>query len=165
MTGAEIAVASMIVTGISTAVSIYGQMQAGDAAEDMAEYDAKLKENEAKSIQYSRDANKKLEDKRKQVALGKDKNAAGSSGAQGFDDIFRDEVATYESESLIADYSASIGVYNKQGEAASTRYEGQALKAKSRTDSLATGLKGVGQGISQYGDYKAATALGGGEKV
>ena len=165
MTGAEIAVASMIVTGISTAVSIYGQIQAGNAAEEQANYDAKIKENEALSIKYARDANKKLEAKRHKIGLGKDKNAAGSSGAAGFDDIFRDDVYTYESSALIADYNASVGQYNKKAAATSIRYEGQALKAKSRTDALATGLKGAGKMMGQYGDYQDATALGGGDKT
>ena len=163
MTGAEIAIASMVLTAVGTGVAVYGQIQAGNAAKEAAEYDAKLKENEAIAIQHARDANKILEHKQSVIRRGRDENAAGSSGAQGFDDIFRDDVYTYESSALIADYNASIGVYNKKGEAAAIRYEGEALKAKSRTDALATGIQGMGKLADQAQDFKGTqkTTLGG----
>ena len=159
MTGLEPATYAMIsaaVTVVGTAVSMYGQMQQGNAAADAAEYDAQLRENEAQAILNAREANKQLEHKQHIIALGRDKNAAGSSGAQGFDDIFIDDIYTYESSALIADYNASIGQYNKKGEAASTRFEGQMLKAKSRTDALSTGLQGASRVSGYMGQAAAA---------
>jgi hypothetical protein len=155
------AIAALVVVG--TAVSIYGQIQAGKAQKRLAFMNAQRLEAEAKLGLQAREANAKLDKKRFILASGANKAAGGSSGGSGFGAVFVADVAFFGADQLIRDFNAKVFAFSKTAQAQAARYEGEALRLNSINSSIATGFKGAAAAVAGYQGVQSQ--LGGGTNL
>ena len=137
------AAAALVLTAVSTAVSIHGQLQAGKGAKALAERNAQIREQEAKLSLQAREAEKKLDKKRFIVQSGANVAAAGDSGSAGFGDIFLADTAYFQESQLIRDFNAEVFAFGKNAQAGSDRFEGALAVSNSINSAIGTGFKGA----------------------
>jgi hypothetical protein len=167
MTGIETAllVGALVAGAAATAVSVYGQIEAGKNAVKLAERNALILEAEAQAGRDARSAEEDFQRKHNFARFRLDQeNEAGKTGTSGFDDIFRDDIVTFETDQLFRNFNTEVFAYSKEANADVQRFEGAALKQQATIGAIGSGLKGAAA-LAAGGSTLAsgsATTLGGG---
>ena len=135
-------------TVVGTAVSVYGQVQAGNAAEDAAKYNNKLAEMEARNtelenmeaIKRERESNRsKLSELRNQMAGTGFLTTSGSALLLQGETAGRLELGIQD-----AARSANMKAASLRAEGAMGLWEGKQAKTAAYISATATGIKGIG---------------------
>jgi hypothetical protein len=165
MTGMETAllVGALVAGAAATAVSVYGQIEAGKNAVKLAGRNAEILEAEAQAARDARAAEAKFDRQHKFARFKLDQeNEAGKTGTSGFEDIFIEDITTFETEQLFKDFNTEVFAYSKAANADVQRFEGAALKQQATIGAIGTGLAGASAlmagGSSLAGKF---TTLGG----
>jgi hypothetical protein len=183
---ATMAVMSMVASGVGTAVSAMGQMQAGKAASAAASYNAQVAENNRKIAEQNAEyatragmARAEQESLQGRAAMGKIRAAQASSGVTVGSDSFAD-VEEGAREANVLDVAnviqkAQLEAYGYRSQAAG--FEAEAGLSKMRADSaesegtvgalgtLLSGAGALGSKWSAMNDKKPDAGGGGGGKA
>lgn len=170
MTGLEaptiIAIVGATAAVAGAGVAIKGNLDAAKAAKRAAAADAERLRNQDKASQDARAANAKLQRKAFRIKAGKNETEASFSGGEGFGDLFRADVTTFESEQLILDFNRDVFGVNQQSQANLAVFQGDAFASSQKTSAIGTGISAVGAVATSFsgltpGTPPQNTALGG----
>jgi hypothetical protein len=163
MTGTELLIASIALTTVATGVAVYGQVQAANAQDKNAKFQEELAARNAQAAENAR-ASERIQDRKKfRYFQGRQYATAGASGVSGFEDLFADDLITFESEQLIKDYNTKITQSNYLAKGASDAFESRALASANRTGALGSAFQGASSAASAGASlkFKQETKLGG----
>jgi hypothetical protein len=164
MTGMETAllVGALVAGAAATAVSVYGQIEAGKNAVKLAGRNAEILEAEAQAARDARAAEEDFQRKHTFARFRLDQeNEAGKTGTSGFDDIFRDDIVTFETDQLFKNFNTEVFAYSKEANAGAQRFEGAALKQQATIGAIGTGLAGAAALMAGGSSLAGSTTLGG----
>lgn len=151
---AAAAVASIAAAGISA----YGMYSQGQAQKKMAEYNAEVAANAAKSSQMQGQAEaERIRDRNARVA-GAQRASFLSSGVTisgSASDVMYDSALEGELDAMMAIYRGDIGANQANSQAELSRMQGRAAQSASMYNATGTLLTGVGNSLGYYGEYKA----------
>ena len=140
-------VISAVATVASTVMTMQSQKAAGRNAKALADYNAKLREQE-KEANAAYDRARRKQDarvfRREHGTLENELLAEGATG-HGFDDIFLDDIFSFESDQLLASYQTEVFGVSKTNQANIATFEGESLKQQSDLAATGTAIGGVGK--------------------
>jgi len=144
-------------TVVGTAVNIYGQQKAASAAEDAAEYNAKLQESEAsqKELEDHETTKRMRDEKRRAKAQAFAKLAVSGAALGEGSSVDVMEVLDARLETQIQDSARSAQLHSRalrQG-ASMSRYSGSQQAAALRIQSYGTLLDGVSKAATMTAGY------------
>ena len=150
---------AVVTTVASTALSVYSQQAAASAAEDAAEYNAKIQENEAKrkELENHETTNRMRSEKRRAKAQAFAKLAASGAALGEGSSLDVMEVLDARLETQIQDAGRAAQLESRalrQG-AEQSRYSGEQQSAALKLQSYGTLLDGVSSSASKYSTYKS----------
>lgn len=151
-------VAIAVVTSVAgTAIGVYGQVAAADAAEEAADYNAKLQEDQARQVEMENHetVQRMRKEKRRARAEAFAKLAASGAALGEGSSVDVMEVLDARLETQIQDASrtAQIEARNLRAGADSTRYSGSQRAAGLRLQSVGTLLDGASRAGSMVFKY------------
>ena len=156
MAGAALAIAATAIVA-GAAVSIKGQLDAAKSAKNLAKAKAEQLRQQDLASQEARAANAKIQNKNFRIAAGKNEAEASFAGAEGFGDIFRADVVTFEAEQLILDFNRDVFGVNQQTNANLAIFEGDVFAASQVSGAIGTGFAAVATVASLGASYNART--------
>ena len=144
---------------VSTAVTVYSQIKAADAAEDAAEYNAKIQENAAKNaeLESHETVQRQRSDKRRAKAQAFAKLAASGAALGLGSSVDVMEVLDARLETQIQDSSRAAHMEAqalRQG-ASMSRYSGKQQASALKLQAFGTLLDGASAGFEKNMAYKA----------
>jgi hypothetical protein len=136
-----------VVTAVAgTAVSVYGQQQQAQAAEDTAEYNSKLALQQAahETEVATENARRKARENARVIGLQRQAISANGLAMSGTPlAILGDSVMTLERDILDMGYEAAARAAQLRGTAAMELWEGSATASALRTASVGTAISGI----------------------
>lgn len=160
---AALAIGSMVATGVGTGVSVYGQMQQAKSQRRMAEYNAKVQENEAIRVeQESReDRNRQRRENRKLIAKQRTQIAASGVTEAGSPlAVLAENAALMELQVQDQRRASKIQAGNLRQQSLFTRQQGKAASRASMIGAGSTLFRGVGSLAGSYAKHKKSGAFG-----
>jgi len=151
-------VVSAIASVAAVGVSIYGQVQAAAAQEANARFQTEVAQRNKQLAEQSRDFERKQDRRKFRVLQGSQFASSASSGTSGFEDIFQNDILTFETEQLIKDFNVAVTSFKNTTEAAGKSFEARQLASSNRIGALTSGLEGVKQGVKLVKAFKASNA-------
>ena len=146
---------SIATTVAATGVSVYGQMQQANAAENSARYNAQLAALDQEQNRRNREI-EKVQDK-KRFYLQQEKNV---NLDMPLDFLYAD-LESFEYQALIKDYNVSQTNQTLEAKKQKGIYEGQVQAQTARTRAAGTTLSGIGKVAKQSQDLPDKYKLGG----
>jgi len=154
---AGIAVASMVVTGVGTYVSVQGQRQAAKAAEQTAEYNAQVQRTQAAQEMEVAKENARRKARENARLLGRQRALVAQSGLvmEGTPLAILGESATVLQRDIMdIGYEAQMRSRSLQAGASMSLWEGKQQSSALKTQALTTGIQGASSIASGYLNYK-----------
>ena len=149
--GFEVAVAMM---AVGTAVSAYGQYQAGKAQQKAYEYNAAIQERNAQIARDQAAYEARRQESRTRKVLASQRVAYSASGFRANVgtalDTLRQTVAEGEMDRMAILYGGSVEAVNQRSQAALSRMQGKAAKTAGTYAAAGTLLSGGGQTLGNY---------------
>jgi len=156
MAPATVAIAALVTSVISTGAAVYGQMQAASAAEDAADYNAKVAEQNAETMKQKADYDIELHREKVRKLLSSNRAAVGASGVtmEGSPLLVAEDITrkSAEEENLMR-WNSKVGIGQQLSSAAGTRLAGSQQATASRIGAGSSLLTGIGDIASKYGTY------------
>ena len=156
--GAEVAIVMM---AVGTAVSAYGQYQAGQAAKRAHEYNAQVAEQNAQIAKDQAAYEAERQKKRTRVMIARQRVGYGASGFVSNTgtalDTLRQTMQEGEMDRMAILYSGDVESVNMRAQAAAERMQGKAAAQAGKYAAAGTLLSGGGQ---TYGSYKYGKHIG-----
>jgi len=156
--GFEVAVAMM---AVGTAVSAYGQYQAGKAQQKAYEYNAAIQEQNARIAKEQAEYEARRQESRTRKMLARQRVAYAGSGVVANTgtalDTLRQTMQEGEMDKMAILYGGSVEAVNQRSQAALSRMQGKAAKTAGMYNAAGTLLSGGGQ---TYTTMKQGQALG-----
>jgi hypothetical protein len=138
---------SAVATVASTVMTMQAQKAAGRNAKALGDYNAQLRAQE-KEANAAYDRARRKQDarifRREHGTLENELLAQGASGS-GFDDIFLDDIFSFESDQLMKTYQTEVFGVSKTNQANIATFEGSALKQQSDLAATGTAIGGIGK--------------------
>lgn len=147
---------AVTVTAVGAATSAYGTYQQGKSQQAMADYNAKVAENEALANQYAIDAESRKLAKGQREMKAQQRMSVSSRGglAEGTDLLaLAEQAKVMQLDQLELSRQQTLAGTRGAAQAAMSRYEGKVARNSSRWTAGTTLLKGAGQAAS-YGISK-----------
>ena len=152
-----LAVAAIVTSVAGAGVSAYGQYQAGQAQKEMANYNAKLAENEAIAKEQATAAETQRMRSQKERALAAQRAGYAKSGSvitEGTPLLtMAEQAGLMELDILQMQRTGAMSAGASKSEASLSRYSGKQAATGAMLQAGGTLLQGAG---SSYGIYKAA---------
>jgi len=131
----------------STVMTMQAQKAAGRNAKALGDYNAQLRAQE-KEANAAYDRARRKQDarifRREHGTLESDLLSQGATGS-GFDDIFLDDIFSFESDQLMKTYQTEVFGVSKTNQANIATFEGSALKQQADLAATGTAIGGVGK--------------------
>ena len=155
---------SVAVAAASTALSVYGQYQAGQAAEATANYNAKLAENEALAKEQQSHVESLQMQKNKERLLASQRAGFAKAGAVGTEGtpllLMAEQAGTMELDILNQQRNRAMQATALRSEADLQRYTGEQAASAATIGAGATLLSGIGSTVSAgYTAYPIAKSF------
>jgi hypothetical protein len=162
ISGSLLAAASLASTVISTGVAVYGQVQQAKAAEDAAEFNAKLAQNEAvlshqrgiENIRRQRTRNRRYLSRQRALVAGKGISMEGTALQ-----VLGKSAGNLELGIQDAFTDTNIAVNKSISEAKSHKFQGQQAKTASLTSAGGSLLSGAASFGSDAFTFKDTGAI------
>jgi hypothetical protein len=153
--GESIALIALAATAAGTGVAVAGQQQQARAAENAAEFNAKVEQNNALAAQQQAEAEALQIRRTNRLRAGAARASYGKAGVnlEAANDVLFDAGTQGELEALSALYAGQTQSAYYQSRARGARFEGRNAASAARLQSVSTIIGGVAQGASIYGDY------------
>jgi len=148
-----IGITSTVVSLIGTGISVYGQHQAADAAEDAAARSATEQRLQARKEQEvaAENARRAEQEKTRAIAAQLAANARNGLAMEGTPlAVLGDTATTLEMEILDIGHAAAIRSRQLRAGASTAEIEGKATASAYRIGSAATAMDGTSQAITGY---------------
>ena len=149
MSGATAATYLAIAAAAGSAISAYGQIEEGKAAQKAANADALAKEEQARDAVNRGNIEQEKQRQKTQQMMGAQRAAMGASGAQAdsgsFGNVLLDTATTGEQDAQTIRTNALRSAWGLETEADQTRWKGEQAKKASRYRAAGTILSGAGQ--------------------
>lgn len=146
--------AILVAAAVGTAVTAYGQYQAGQAQERALNYQAAVQERNAQIAKQNAEYDAQRQESRLRRAIGSQRAAVLASGIQMEGtalDLQQDTVQQAEMDRLAILYGGEINYQNARSEAELSRMQGKAAGQAGTTAAFGTVLGGFGNvGVSAY---------------
>ncbi len=160
-------VASAAVTAVGTGLSAYGSYQSGQAQKGMANYNAKLAENEAIAKEQQSHFESLQMAKERDRALASQRAALGSSGAMVSEGtpllLMAEQAGNFELDSLMQQRNRALEASALRSQATLDRFAGKQAAYAGTMGAFTTVLSGVGSiGMNAAMYSKAGGGKGGG---
>jgi hypothetical protein len=154
-TGAELAIISTVAAGAGTAVSTLGAIQQGKSAQNLANYNAQIAENEAIAARQKAEFDAKAQERQARLFAGSQRASMASTGGELLDmgDVVDMSAEEAELENLAIRYGGEMGFRAGQQRAQLAGFEGAVAKQKARGEavkSLLTGSSSTAQMGAKY---------------
>ena len=154
-TGAELAIISTVAAGAGTAVSTLGAIQQGKSAQNLANYNAQIAENEAIAAPQKAEFDAKAQERQARLFAGSQRASMASTGGELLDmgDVVDMSAEEAELENLAIRYGGEMGFRAGQQRAQLAGFEGAVAKQKARGEavkSLLTGSSSTAQMGAKY---------------
>ena len=155
-TGAEIALIGTIASGAGTAVSTLGAIQQGKSAQNLANYNAQIAQNDAIAARQKAEFDARAQDRQARLFAGSQRASMASTGGELLDmgDVIDMSAEEAELENLAIRYGGEMGYRAGQQRATVSRLEGSMAKQKATgqaVGSLLTGASSVARIYSKKG--------------
>jgi len=138
---------------VGTAVTAYGQYQAGQAQERALNYQAAVQERNAQIAKQNAEYDAQRQESRLRRAIGSQRAAVLASGIQMEGtalELQQDTVQQAEMDRLAILYGGETNYQNARSEAELSRMQGKAAGQAGTTAAFGTVLGGFGQGYMMY---------------
>lgn len=135
----------------STALGAYSAVQQGEAAEDAAEYNAKVAENNAQAAADQAAAEALQVRRAARLRAGTQRAGYGKAGVDlsgSAEDVYIDAGTQGELEALSTLYAGATQSGYYQSRAVGSRFEGRQARAAGNLNAAATVIGGLGTGAS-----------------
>jgi len=146
--------AILVAAAVGTAVTAYGQYQAGQAQERALNYQAAVQERNAQIARQNAEYDAQRQSARLRRAIGSQRAAVLASGIQMEGtalELQQDTVQQAEMDRLAILYGGEINYQNARSEAELSRMQGKAAGQAGTTAAFGTVLGGFGNvGLSAY---------------
>ena len=154
-TGAELAIISTVAAGAGTAVSTLGAIQQGKSAQNLANYNAQIAQNEAIAARQKAEFDAKAQERQARLFAGSQRASMASTGGELLDmgDVVDMSAEEAELENLAIRYGGEMGFRAGQQRAQLAGFEGAVAKQKARGEavkSLLTGSSSTAQMGAKY---------------
>ena len=154
-----LAIVAVVATVAQTAVSMHGQRQQAKAAENAAEFNAKVAENEALRVEQERSEQSRRDRVTNKRLQGQQRALIAKSGVTETGsplDLMAETAGELELGILDSNRAAQAQSAQFQNKATIGRFEGKSRAVGLRNRSIATGIGGIAKASSQgYSAYKA----------
>lgn len=147
------AIIGVSATVIGAGVAIYGQQQSAAAAEDVASYNSQvaLQQAQHETEVATENARRKTRENAQIIGLQREAIAASGLAPAGTPlAVLGEAVTVLERDVMDMGYEAAARARALQSSAAMGRYEGASTASAMRTQSIATGISGVGGAASSF---------------
>lgn len=151
MSFAAIAIATTAVALVGTGVAVYGQVQAANAAEDAAEYNAEIKRNQARqeSLAAEENARRKARENARFIAGQRAAIAKNGLSLEGTPlAVLGESAMMLERDIMDLSWDASNRSQALLHGAGMELWEGDSAAASLRTRAVASGLSGVSSAMT-----------------
>jgi hypothetical protein len=145
--------AILVAAAVGTAVTAYGQYQAGQAQERALNYQAAVQERNAQIAKQNAEYDAQRQESRLRRAIGSQRAAVLASGIQMEGtalELQQDTVQQAEMDRLAILYGGETNYQNARSEAELSRMQGKAAGQAGTTAAFGTVLGGFGQGYMMY---------------
>ena len=149
-TGAEIALIGTIASGAGTAVSTLGAIQQGKSAQNLANYNAQIAQNDAIAARQKAEFDARAQDRQARLFAGSQRASMASTGGELLDmgDVRDMSAEEAELENLTIRYGGDMGFRAGQQRAQLAGFEGAVAKQRATgaaAKSLLTGASSTAQ--------------------
>jgi len=155
-TGAELAIISTVAAGAGTAVSTLGAIQQGKSAQNLANYNAQIAENEAIAARQKAEFDAKAQERQARLFAGSQRASMASTGGELLDmgDVVDMSAEEAELENLAIRYGGDMGFRAGQQRAQLADFEGAVAKQKARGEAVKSLLTGSSSTAQLAGKIK-----------
>jgi len=155
-TGAELAIISTVAAGAGTAVSTLGAIQQGKSAQNLANYNAQIAENEAIAARQKAEFDAKAQERQARLFAGSQRASMASTGGELLDmgDVVDMSAEEAELENLAIRYGGEMGFRAGQQRAQLAGFEGAVAKQKARGEAVKSLLTGSSSTAQLAGKIK-----------
>lgn len=155
-TGAELAIISTVAAGAGTAVSTLGAIQQGKSAQNLANYNAQIAENEAIAARQKAEFDAKAQERQARLFAGSQRASMASTGGELLDmgDVVDMSAEEAELENLAIRYGGDMGFRAGQQRAQLAGFEGAVAKQKARGEAVKSLLTGSSSTAQLAGKIK-----------
>ena len=162
VTAAGLAYASLATTAVGTGVAVYGQMQQAKAAEETAEFNAKIATNEAnlkeqrglENIRRQRDQNRRYLSRQRALIAGRGISMEGTALS-----IMGESASKLELGIQDAFNDVQLGIDKSVSQAQSSLFQGQQAKKASLISAGTSLLQGASTASSNALQFKEQGSL------
>jgi hypothetical protein len=149
-TGAELAIIAAAASAAGTAVSTVGAIQQGKSAQNLANYNAQIAQNEAIAARQKAEFDAKAQERQARLFAGSQRASMASTGGELLDmgDVVDMSAEEAELENLAIRYGGEMGYRAGQQRAQLAGFEGAVAKQKATGEaakSLLTGASSTAQ--------------------
>ena len=138
---------AIALTAVGTGIGVYSAVQQGKAAEDAANYNAKVAENSARAAAEQAEAEARQIRRLNVLRSGAQRAGYGKAGVDlsgSAEDVFFDTGAQGELEALSALYAGDIQSGYYQSRAIGSRFEGRQARSAATLRAAGTVIGGLG---------------------
>lgn len=155
-TGAELAIISTVAAGAGTAVSTLGAIQQGKSAQNLANYNAQIAENEAIAARQKAEFDARAQERQARLFAGSQRASMASTGGELLDmgDVVDMSAEEAELENLAIRYGGDMGFRAGQQRAQLAGFEGAVAKQKARGEAVKSLLTGSSSTAQLAGKIK-----------
>ena len=155
-TGAELAIISTVAAGAGTAVSTLGAIQQGKSAQNLANYNAQIAQNEAIAARQKAEFDAKAQERQARLFAGSQRASMASTGGELLDmgDVVDMSAEEAELENLAIRYGGEMGFRAGQQRAQLAGFEGAVAKQKARGEAVKSLLTGSSSTAQLAGKIK-----------
>jgi len=155
-TGAELAIISTVAAGAGTAVSTLGAIQQGKSAQNLANYNAQIAENEAIAARQKAEFDARAQERQARLFAGSQRASMASTGGELLDmgDVVDMSAEEAELENLAIRYGGEMGFRAGQQRAQLAGFEGAVAKQKARGEAVKSLLTGASSTAQLAGKIK-----------
>jgi hypothetical protein len=149
-TGAELQIIATVASAAGTVVSTAGAVQQGKAAQNLANYNAQVAQNDAIAARQKADFDATAQERQARLFAGTQRASMASTGGELLDmqDVADMSAEEAELENLAIRYGGEMGYRAGQQRATVSRFEGAVAKQKATgqaASSLLTGASSTAQ--------------------
>ena len=159
-TGAELAIISTVAAGAGTAVSTLGAIQQGKSAQNLANYNAQIAQNEAIAARQKAEFDAKAQERQARLFAGSQRASMAATGGELLDmgDIGDMSAEEAELENLAIRYGGEMGYRAGQQGADLARFQGKVAKQTAQGKAASSLLTGASSVASMGAKYSSPTA-------
>ena len=150
---ATLAIMATVAAGAGTAVSTLGAIQQGKSAQNLANYNAQIAQNEAIAARQKAEFDAKAQERQARLFAGSQRASMAATGSELLDmqDVVDMSAEEAELENLAIRYGGDMGFRAGQQGAQVARFQGAVAKQKSLGDAGSSLLTGAASTASLYG--------------